>query len=111
MEVELPSNFIIESVKSATAREYGVKVEELNSLKCICEDLIQEIIGNVYVSNENKKIYIENLEKYMKKSDNEKFDEQPKPVEEKIHSTRDSIISSVIGIIATILSVIISHFF
>jgi len=55
VEIELPSSFIIESVKNAVAREMGVDVKEMDSLKNICEDLIKETIGKVYLSTNDKK--------------------------------------------------------
>lgn len=107
VEIDFPSNSVIESVKNATAREYDVKVEELNSLKIICEDLIQEIIGNVYVSNENKKLYIEKLEQYVKESDSEEFDLPPEPIKGNFSRTIDAILSGILALVASIIAGIV----
>lgn len=39
----------------SVAHEYGVKYEELLTTRAFCEELIKEIIGNIYISNSNKK--------------------------------------------------------
>jgi len=107
VEIELPSSFIIESVKNAVAREMGVDVKEMDSLKNICEDLIKETIGNVYFSTNDKKEYIESIEKYMIENDNnEKFAIPPEEVEKSFSSKNIEIISILSGLITALALVI-----
>ena len=54
----LPQKDIINAVKSSTAREYDIRFNELLGIKELCEELITDIIGNTYISNENKISYI-----------------------------------------------------
>lgn len=78
----LPSQRIIEAVKNSVAREYGVSCSDLLSDKEICEELIKDIISNIYISNENRKIYISMLQNYLEQnidngdSNNEIIDER-----------------------------------
>ena len=66
----LPSQRIIEAVKSSIAREYNIKYTDLLSTKELCEELVKDIIGNIYISNENKKTYIKMLENYLEQNKN-----------------------------------------
>lgn len=66
----LPEKEILNAVKSSTAREYNVKYGELLSNKELCEELITDIIGNTYISNDNKIKYIDMLQKYLKSDNN-----------------------------------------
>lgn len=63
---ELPEIEIINALKNSLAREYGVKYEELLSTKSVCEDLVKDILGNNYISNDNQKKYITMLHNYIK---------------------------------------------
>ena len=58
----LPQKEVIEAVKSATSREYGIKYNELLSIREFCEELITDIIGNIYISNDNKVKYLNTLQ-------------------------------------------------
>lgn len=107
VEIELPSSFVIESVKNSVAREMNIEVKEMDSLKNICEDLIKETIANVYFSIRDKKTYIENIEKYIIENDNnEKFAVPPQDVEKSFSSEKIKLISTVIGIVSSILTII-----
>ena len=68
----LPQKEIINAVKSSTAREYNIKYDELLSIKELCEELITDIIGNIYVSNDNKVKYIDLLQEYLKENNKSK---------------------------------------
>lgn len=70
----LPPKEIINSVKASTAREYNIKYEELLSIKELCEELITDIIGNIYISNDNKVKYIDMLKNYLNNLNNIKED-------------------------------------
>ena len=61
----LPDAQIVRSIISATAREFSVKREEMFDVIVICEELIKEIIGNVYVSGDQKQKYLEDLRIYV----------------------------------------------
>lgn len=61
----LPEKEIIDAIILSTARKYGVKSEELYSIRIICEEIIREIIENVYVSSEKKQEYTNNLKEYL----------------------------------------------
>lgn len=63
----LPQREIVNAIKSSIAREYDIKYEELLSIRELCEDLITDIIGNIYISNDNKVKYINILQEYLQK--------------------------------------------
>ena len=64
-EKGLPEKEIIDAIILSTSRKYNVKSEELYSIRIVCEELIREIIENVYVSSEKKKEYSNNLKEYL----------------------------------------------
>lgn len=66
----LPPKEVINAVKASTAREYNIKYDELLNIKELCEELITDIIGNIYISNDNKVKYIEMLKNYLKEEGN-----------------------------------------
>lgn len=61
----LPNKEIMDSIISAVSRKYRVKKEEMYPLTIYCQELIYEIIGNVYVSNDKKREYTEQLSNYI----------------------------------------------
>lgn len=64
-EKGLPEKEIIDAIISSTARKHKVKSDELYSIRVICEELIREIIENVYVSADKKKEYSLQLKDYL----------------------------------------------
>lgn len=68
-EKGLPEYGIVNAVIISVAREYKVKMEELFSIRVICEELIREIIGNAYVSSDLKDEYSIQLIKYLENLD------------------------------------------
>lgn len=72
----LPQNEVINAVKASTGREYNVKYNELLKTNEFCEELITDIIGNIYISNDNKVKYINNLQEYLSEKNNFKEDIQ-----------------------------------
>lgn len=50
----LPDKELLDAIIASIARKYKIKTDEMYSIKIFCEELIREIIGNVYVSNEKK---------------------------------------------------------
>lgn len=68
-EKGLPDKQIIDAIISSVARKYNVEYSELYSVRVVCEELICEIIGNVYVSAEKKKEYSIQLQKYLQELD------------------------------------------
>ena len=68
-EKGLPEKEVIDAIIASIARKYKVKKEELYSIRVICEDLICEIIENVYVSTDKKKEYSIQLNNYLQSLD------------------------------------------
>lgn len=99
----LPKTDVIEAVKSSIAREYAVKCEELLNVKSICEELVKDIIGNIYISNENKKKYIEMLQNHLEQNANI---EQYIPNSNQDFKTKFDYLSAIISLIAGIFTVI-----
>ena len=66
----LPPKEIINAIKASTAREHDIKFEELLCIKEICEELITDIISNIYISNDNKIRYLDMLQNYLKEDVN-----------------------------------------
>lgn len=64
-EKGLPEKEIIDAIIVSTARKYNVKSDELYSIRIVCEELIREIIENVYVSTDKKKEYAVQLKDYL----------------------------------------------
>lgn len=61
----LPNEKIMSAIIASTARKYGVEINELYKIKVFCEELIKEIVENVYVSSEKKKEYTDQLANYI----------------------------------------------
>ena len=72
-EKGLPEKEIIDAIISSTARKYKVKNDELYSIRIICEELIREIIENVYVSADKKKEYSLQLKDYIQQLNTGKY--------------------------------------
>lgn len=62
----LPSTDIFEALISSTARTFGIDEQDMYSVNIYCEELIREIINDVYVSNEKKQEYTNLLAEYRK---------------------------------------------
>lgn len=62
----LPSIDIFEALVSSTARTFGIDEKDMFSVSVYCEELIREIISDVYVSNEKKQEYTRMLADYKK---------------------------------------------
>lgn len=103
----IPPREIINAVKASIAREYNIKYDELLSIKSICEELVKDIIGNTYISNDSQKKYIDMLQNYLKQNDELENENKPLPTSlsksEKRVYERISIIISIIASIATIV--------
>lgn len=63
----LPDIEVLVALNMSTARAFNVDVNEMYSISDYCEELIREIMRDVYVSNEKKKEYIDMLVKYKEK--------------------------------------------
>lgn len=61
----LPDERIMSAIIASTARKYDVEINELYKIKVFCEELIKEIVENVYVSSEKKKEYTDQLANYI----------------------------------------------
>jgi len=64
-EKGLPEKEIIDAIIISTARKHKVGSDELYSIRIICEELIREIIDNVYVSTDKKQEYSAQLKDYL----------------------------------------------
>lgn len=62
----LPDIETINSITASTARKYLISETDIYSIKVICQELIKEIMENVYVSNQMKKQYSVQLSNYIK---------------------------------------------
>lgn len=101
----LPSQIIIESVKKSIAREYNIKYNDLLSTKELCEELVKDIIGNIYISNDNRKIYINMLEEYLEQNDNIEHSQDEYENKEFVPKSYEYI-SKVISIIAGLFTML-----
>lgn len=80
-EKGLPNVKIFKALITATARSFSVDSKDMFSVSIYCEELIREIIKDVYVSNEKKQeytdalaLYMENIEKTKKIPDIDSID-------------------------------------
>lgn len=120
-EKGLPEKDIVNAIIVSAARRHNVKGEELYSISIICEELIHEIIENVYVSSEQKREYSLQLTEYLRKLSEEQPDAKktnlgltPDIEKELTQSNRMTAIMSACmgiaaGIVAGLLSFISSH--
>ncbi|QDS33756.1 hypothetical protein [Brevibacillus brevis] len=60
-EEKLPSISILKSIHIATAKRYNVKLEDVDSLQAIIDDLIKEIMDSNFLSHDNKLLYCQRL--------------------------------------------------
>lgn len=60
----LPALEVFDSLIKSTARTYQVQQEDMFSVENYCEELIREIISDVYVSNDKKEQYTNSLADY-----------------------------------------------
>ncbi len=107
----LPDYQIVNSIISAAAREFSVKREEMYDVIVICEELIKEIIGNVYVSSDQKQRYLEDLRLYMEKFENNNYHVNgcylEKVSNQSHYRTNYQNISFILGTVSAILAFLI----
>lgn len=60
-EENLPTTEVLKSIHKATAKRYNVKIEDVDSLPEILDDLIKEIMDSNFLSHENKLRYCQRL--------------------------------------------------
>ncbi len=70
----LPNIYIFESIIASTSRKFGINQKDMYSVSIYCEELINEIISDVYVSNEKKNEYTNALAEYKKKIEERKLE-------------------------------------
>ena len=51
----LPNIHIFNALISSISRKHKINIDEMYSVEIYCEELIREIISDIYVSNEKKK--------------------------------------------------------
>lgn len=61
----LPEKEVIDAIIVSTARKYNIKSDELYSVRIICEELIREVVENIYVSSEDKHELTKQLSMYL----------------------------------------------
>lgn len=61
----LPEKEVIDAIIVSTARKYKIKSDELYSVRIICEELIREVVENIYVSSEKKHEFTKQLSEYL----------------------------------------------
>lgn len=119
----LPKNEIIEAIKHSVVREYNIKYDNILTTISLYEELITDIIGNIYISNENKIKYINILQEYLEKnshqninSNNTDLHDKYKTFEIQVEQNKNNhkesnfkytFIISIIPAIITILSIYI----
>ncbi|MCR4933376.1 MAG: hypothetical protein K6A29_04195 [Lachnospiraceae bacterium] len=113
-EKGLPNVDIFNAIISSTARKYSVGKNDMFSVAVFCEELIREIIGDVYVASEKKKEYTDSLVIYineLKKSKDTKDKVDIILDSNKIYNYRKKItlyFSLLISIIVCFFAIIIS---
>ena len=113
----LPDVEIFKALISSTARAYGINEKDMYEVDVYCEELIREIISDVYVSNEKKKEYTDSLSVYKANlvQQKKKMDEVKLPTGRygEILKRRISIymgvISSFMGVVMSILVLLIDN--
>lgn len=102
----LPNKNIMSSIINSTARKYGVKAEEMYDPKVFCEELIREIVSNVYVSLEKKKEYTQQLIEYKAKLEpRQRFTPLGEcPKTEKSKSRYNSVFSLTLSILTVLIT-------
>lgn len=81
----LPEEDIISAIINSVARKYNIRDNEMYSIDFFCEELISSIIGNVYISNEQKEIYTKELAQYIHKlNSKEKNEDKEKKMYQEI---------------------------
>lgn len=106
----LPEKEIIDAVRLSVGREYNIRDEDLLTNKAFCEELIKEIIGNIYISNQNKVTYLNMLKEYLATNKElntvqyvYKQGKRSKKLE-LIISSIAAIVTSLVGVFASILT-------
>lgn len=105
----LPEKEIIDAVRVSVAREYNIRDETLLTTKAFCEELIKEIIGNIYISNQNKIVYLDMLKAYL--SANKELDSNQCSDGLEKYSNKEDLASSFIAATVTGIFGILASFF
>ena len=120
----LPKNETIEAIKNSVVREYNIKYDNILTTISLYEELITDIIGNIYISNENKNKYINMLQEYLEKNSHQNMNlnntdlhDKHKAFEIEIESNINNNKESnfkytfIISIIPTIITIISIYFY
>jgi len=62
----LPTEDVMFAIMSSVARKYQVQVSDMYEINVFCEELIKQIVENVYVSSDKKREYAHQLVEYIK---------------------------------------------
>lgn len=120
----LPKDEIIEAIKHSVIREYNIKYNNILTTIALYEELVTDIIGNIYISNENKIKYINMLQEYLEKNSKQNINSNSTDLHDKcnaieieiepnINSHKEinfkyELIISIIPAIITIISIYLS---
>ncbi|MBS4217498.1 hypothetical protein KHA96_04125 [Bacillus sp. FJAT-49711] len=75
-EGELPSLKILNSLLSSLSRKYNVKLQDMNSIKEILEDLIREIFDTNFIAIDKKTSISESLEETIIQIESKEYKEE-----------------------------------
>lgn len=109
VENGLPKDIIIEAVKASIARRYDVKSSDLLTNEAFCEELIAEVIGNTYISNQNKTTCLKIFEEYL--TTNTMENSAPQSIENEENSRhREFFEPLIISVISGLLCAMLTYF-
>jgi hypothetical protein len=85
----LPEKEILDAVFASVARKYSIEISEMYTMKMFCEELIHEIICDVFVFNDKKEEYVRQLSGYMKDAEETKTPEYAQQMLIELNSQQD----------------------
>ena len=102
----LPELEIFSSLIASTARMYSVEEKDMFTISVFCEELIREIISDIYVSTDKKKEYTDSLIVYKKEIDKENLENKVQVVSNNVEFNKKyrKSISMYMAFLASILT-------
>ena len=102
----LPELEIFSSLIASTARMYSVEEKDMFTISVFCEELIREIISDIYVSTDKKKEYTDSLIVYKKEIDRENSENKVQVVSNNVEFNKKyrKSISMYMAFLASILT-------
>jgi hypothetical protein len=115
----LPDIEIFNSLIASIARKYKMQAYEMYSVNMYCEELIREIISDIYVSNDKKEEYTRSLSDYIHKIVEKKKDIEEKELflhsiemkqyRSKVNRNTSVLLSLTAALFSLIISLILSY--